>query len=114
HDLAEGEPERLAAMVERWWVEAERYNVLPLDNRPFSAFVFERPPTIPERPQYVYRPGGAAVPEAVAANVRNRSHDVTAHVTISDDGAAEGVLIAQGSVLGGWSLYVLDGRLHYL
>ncbi|MCB8954896.1 MAG: arylsulfatase [Nocardioides sp.] len=30
HDLAEQEPERLAAMVERWWVEAEKYDVLPL------------------------------------------------------------------------------------
>ena len=27
---AEQEPERLAAMVERWWVEAEKYDVLPL------------------------------------------------------------------------------------
>ena len=41
HDLAAAEPERLAAMVERWWEEAERHQVLPLDNRPFSELVFE-------------------------------------------------------------------------
>ena len=31
-------------MVERWWTEAERNNVLPIDNRPFSDMVFGRPP----------------------------------------------------------------------
>ena len=36
-DLAAAEPERLAAMVERWWAEARRYQVLPLDNRPLAA-----------------------------------------------------------------------------
>ena len=43
HDLAAAEPERLRAMVELWWEEAERNHVLPLDNRPFADFVFDRP-----------------------------------------------------------------------
>jgi arylsulfatase A-like enzyme len=30
HDLAEAEPERLAAMKETWWKEAEQHDVLPL------------------------------------------------------------------------------------
>src|SRR5205823_9110652 len=36
HDLAQAEPERLASLVDRWWAEAERNSVLPLDNRAFS------------------------------------------------------------------------------
>ena len=36
HDLAAEEPERLARLIERWWEEAERYRVLPLDNAPFD------------------------------------------------------------------------------
>ena len=51
--------------------------------------------------------------EAAAVNVRNRSHTITAAVTIPASGA-EGVLAAQGSRLGGWSLYVQHGRLHYV
>jgi hypothetical protein len=49
------------------------------------------------------------VPESVAANVRARAHTVTAHVTVDSDheGPVEGVLIHQGSVLGGWSLHLL-------
>ena len=30
NDLAAQEPERLAAMVEAWWAEAEKHDVLPL------------------------------------------------------------------------------------
>jgi hypothetical protein len=112
HDLAAAEPERLAAMVDQWWNEAERYNVLPVDNRPFSDFVFEKPILIPERREYVYRPGAAMVPEPVAVNVRNRTHIITATVEVPE-GGADGVLVAMGSLLGGFCLYLQDGRLRY-
>jgi hypothetical protein len=56
------------------------------------------------------------VPESVAANVRSRAHDITAHITMPDDlEVLEGVLAVQGSVLGGWSFHLLgDGRLCYV
>jgi arylsulfatase len=113
HDLAESEPERLREMVDRWWVEAERHGVLPIDNRPFSELVFGRPLDPPERQRYVYYPYGSPVPEESAVNVRNRSHLVTAHVEIPE-GGAQGVLVAQGSLLGGWTLFVEGDRLHYV
>jgi arylsulfatase len=113
HDLAADEPERLQELIDLWWAEAERNHVLPLDNRPAVA-ILEPPPTgIPERTRYVYRPGGARVPEDVAVNVRGRSHRVTAEVEIPPEGA-EGVLLAQGSRLGGFTLFVQDGRLQYV
>src|SRR6185369_6926123 len=110
HDLAAEHPELLKELIEQWWHEAERYQVLPLDSRAFSELVFQRPSQIPERRRYIYYPGAAPVPEAAAVNVRNRSHTVTATVIIPPDGA-QGVLVAQGSRLGGWALYVRDGRL---
>ena len=115
HDLAAAEPERLARMVDRWWEEAERHQVLPLDNRPFSELVFERPGVAP-RSRYTYWPGRAPVPESVAVNVRGRPHVITAHVTIPEGlQVVEGVLAVQGSVLGGWSFHLLaDGRLCYV
>jgi arylsulfatase len=113
HDRAATEPDRLRDLVARWWSEAERYQVLPLDNRPYLA-IMEPPPTgIPHRTRFVYRPGGARVPEEVAANVKGRSHRIDARVEIPEEGG-EGVLLAQGSVFGGYSLYVQDGRLHYV
>ncbi|MHB8669661.1 MAG: arylsulfatase, partial [Acidimicrobiales bacterium] len=113
HDLAGEEPQKLQELVELWWIEAGRHQVLPLDNRPFSAFVLERPVSPPERDRYVYYPGTSAVPEVVAVNVKNRSHRVTAGVELGEAGA-EGVLMAQGSLLGGWSLYLKDGEFRYV
>jgi arylsulfatase len=106
-DLAEAEPERLRAMVERWWAEAARHQVLPLDNRPFSELVLDRPPAVPPRGRYLYHPFRAMVPEVVAVNVRNRPHVVRAALTVPDGGAC-GVIVAQGSVLGGWVLYLTE------
>jgi arylsulfatase A-like enzyme len=113
HDLAGAEPARLHELVALWWSEAERFQVLPLDNRALSELVLERPSEVPPRARYVYYPGGAAVPEVAAVNVRNRSHTITAEVDVPARGA-EGVLLALGSLLGGWSLYVKDGRLRYV
>ncbi len=116
HDLAAAEPERLEAMVERWWAEAERNQVLPLDNRPFSELVFDRVSSVRPRQSYTYWPGRAPVSESVAVNVRGRAHTITAHLTVSPDlDVLEGVLAVQGSVLGGWSFHLLaDGRLCYV
>ena len=113
HDLATAEPARLQELVDLWWEEAARNDVLPLDNRAFSEMVFSRPTGRSPRDRYVYRPSTAEVPEAVAVNIRNRSHKITAEVEIGADGA-EGVLVAQGSLLGGWCLWVQDGRLRYV
>ncbi len=72
HDLAAAEPQRLAAMVDRWWAEAERNQVLPLDNRPFSELVFGRPGGALGRslPLHRYWPGRQPRAESVAVNVR--------------------------------------------
>ena len=113
NDLASDRPDKLREMVERWWIEAARHQVLPLDNRPFSEFVLGRPQPVPERSSYVYRPGGAMVPEPVAPNVRNRDHRIRAEVDVPE-GGAEGVLLAQGSVLGGYSFHLVGDRLAYV
>ncbi len=113
NDLAAAEPERLAAMIDTWWAEAERNHVLPIDNRPFSEMVFGRTPSVRPRNLYRYYPGRAPVPESVAVNTRNRPHSITATVTIGE-GPIEGVLVVQGSVLGGWSFHVVDNELVYV
>ena len=112
-NLAEREPDKLAELDRLWWTEAERNNVLPLDNRPLSSSVLPHPPARYDRNRYRYPRGAAPVPEAVAVNVRNRDHVVTADVIVPD-GGTEGVLISQGSLLGGWVLFVIDGRLTYV
>jgi arylsulfatase len=98
-------------MIDLWWVEAAKHQVLPLDPRPMPALVGER--KLPDRQRYVYYPDAAQVPELMSVNVKNRHHRVVARVLLPEDGA-EGVLISQGSLLGGWCLYLKDGALHYV
>ncbi len=112
-DLAREEPERLRALQDRWWIEAGRFKVLPLDARGPERFAEPRPQLATERRSFVYWPGGSAIPEAVAVNVKNRSHTITAEVVIPT-GGAEGVLLAHGGRFGGYSLYVRDRKLHYV
>ncbi len=113
-DLAAVRPEHVAELVELWWAEAERNQVLPLDNRVLWILSHPKPDHRRPRDEFRYFPGGAPVPEAVAVNVRNRSHAVTVEVLVEEGTVPEGVLVALGSVLGGWSVHVLDGRLRYV
>ena len=113
-DLAAKEPQRLAEMVELWWQEARRNDVLPLDNRPLHAILNPRPRRRGSRQHYVYRPHGAPVPETSAVHLPNRAHTITAEVEIGDDTIAEGILLAMGSALGGFAFYLRDGRLRYV
>ena len=113
-DLAQEEPERLRAMIELWWAEAERNQVLPLDNRILWALVHPKPDLRRRRDRFRYFQGGAQVPESVAVNVRNRSHALVVDITVPDGVVPEGTLLALGSALGGWSLHFRAGRPRYV
>jgi arylsulfatase len=112
HDLAADQPDKLRELVALWWREAEANNVLPLDNAPFDAIFGEERPAHGARQRYVYYPFAGPVTEEAAVNVRNRSHRIIAEVEIPA-GGAQGILLAQGSILGGYALFVRDGLLHY-
>ena len=113
HDLADQEPERLQELIAMWWVEVGKYQALPLETRnAIEAFTTPRPELSAPRTRYVYRPGGAEVPESQAPNIRGRSYTIAAEVNI-DSPEAAGVLFSQGSRFGGHSLFVKDGKLFY-
>jgi len=109
HDLADAEPEKLREMIGRWWVEAGRYDVLPLNNIPMPLAM--RMGMEAARERYVYWPGAAPVPSEIAVNVKHRDHTIVAGVDLV--AGDEGVLLAHGGRFGGYALYVRDGRLHY-
>ena len=50
--------------------------------------------------------------ENCVLNIKNKSHAVTAEIEVPKSGA-EGVIIAQGANIGGWSLYAKGGKLKY-
>ena len=61
---------------------------------------------------YTYYPGTQTIPHSVAARVLNRPHCITAEVDYKQ--GDEGVLLSQGGNDAGYSLYVKDGKLHYV
>ena len=113
HDLAEQEPQRLQELIAMWWVEAGKYQALPLETRnAVEALTTPRPEVSKPRSRYEYRPGGAEIPESAAPNIRGRSYTIAAEVDL-DSADAHGILFSQGSRFGGHSLYIKDGRLVY-
>jgi arylsulfatase len=112
HNLAEQHRDKLIELIAQWYVEAGKYNVLPIDGTGAQRMIVERPQVAEPRTHYIYRPGTQTQPFWVGPRVLNRPHSITADAEIPD-GGAEGVLLCQGSNCGGWSFYVKDGRLHY-
>lgn len=112
HDVAAENRAKLIEMIATWYVEAGKYNVLPVDGRGQQRFADERPQIAAERTRYVYYPGTQEVPPNVAVKILNRPLSITADVEVPA-GGAEGVLISQGGVDGGYSFFVKDGRLRY-
>ncbi len=110
HDLAAEQPERLAAMIERWWQEAEAHQVLPLDDRFGQRFAENAARVHGARTHYEFWSGMGHLASDVAPDVRSRSYRIVADVEIPD-GGAHGVLIAHGDATSGYSLYVADGHL---
>jgi arylsulfatase len=113
HNLADQHPVKLREMIARWYVEAGKYKVMPLDGTLFQRLVAERPRITKARDKYVFYPDLSVVPIGNTPMVFNRPHSITADVEIPA-GGAEGVLLAQGGVAGGYVFYVKDDKLHYL
>nr|WSX54034.1 arylsulfatase [Streptomyces sp. NBC_00974] len=111
-NLAQEHRSKLIEMIALWYVEAGKYNVMPIDGSVLQRIMTERPQITENRTSYTFRSGTQAVPAAVAPRLLNRPHSVTADVEIPP-GGAQGVLLCQGTNAGGWTLYVKDNHLHY-
>jgi arylsulfatase A-like enzyme len=105
--------DKLIELIATWYVEAGKYGVMPIDGSGLARLIAEKPAAAPPRDNYTYLPNTQSVPFAAGPRVLNRPHSITATVEIPD-GGAEGVLLSQGTAAGGYSLFLKDGRLHYV
>jgi arylsulfatase len=113
HNVAAENRAKLIEMIAQWYVEAGKYNVMPIDGRGPIRVMDERPTIAVARTSYTYYPGTQPVAVSAGANVMNRPHSITADVEIPEEGV-EGVVFSHGGSDGGYSLYVKDGKLHYV
>ena len=109
HDVAAEHPDKLAELQQLWWAEAERNQVLPLNNQPgrFGDRRFVRD-------RYVYHPDISSIPEAMAPNLRGRRHQILAALDVPATGPTDGVLVCHGGRTGGYALFVHQRRLRYV
>jgi arylsulfatase len=113
NDLAATNPQKLKELQDLFWVEAKKYNVLPLDDRFIErADPALRPSLIEGRTKFTYLSGTRGLPESTAANIKNTSHTIVVSVDVPKTGG-DGVLVAQGGFSGGYALYVKDGKPTY-
>jgi arylsulfatase A-like enzyme len=108
HDLAAEHPDKVAELKELFWAEAERYNVLPL-LATLSTFFGMLPP-LPEEARFELRGDVQNVLSGMIPRIYNHSYAISADLVVPD-GGAEGVIVAEADHLGGFSLWVDDGKL---
>src|SRR4029077_17583110 len=112
-DVALKYPQKLKELQDDFWVEAKKYDVLPLDDR-FSERGDPRlrPSLIAGRTEFTSSPGSNRIPETSAANTKNVSPTITATIEVPQ-GGADGVLVAEGGAAGGYTLYIKDAKPVY-
>jgi arylsulfatase len=108
HDLAAEHPEIVDELKALFWEEAERYKVLPLLGA-LSTFFGMLPP-IPEQNTFEYRGDVENVMPGMIPRIYNRSYTISAELTVPP-GGAQGVIVAEADHLGGFTLYVDEGKL---
>ena len=114
-DLAKENPTKLAELQRLFLIEATKYSVLPLDDRSFERFNADlagRPQLIKGKSQVLFG-GMSRLSEGSMVVMHNKSYSVTAEIEVPPVGGANGVIVAIGGSIGGWSLYTLNGKLKH-
>ena len=114
NDLSKQMPEKLHELQRLWLIEATRYNVLPINDdlaKVLNSDTAGRPQLVKGNSQLLFG-GMGHLAENCVVNIKNKSHAVTAEIVVPQSGA-EGVIVAQGASIGGWSLYAKGGKLKY-
>jgi len=110
-DQAAQNPDKLKTMQELFMAEAEKYHVLPLDDRLLertNAELMGRPTVMGSRNSVTYGEGMKGMGVDVFIDLRNTSYTITSEVAI--DAKGNGVIVCQGGRFGGLSFYIKSGK----
>jgi len=115
NDLSKEHPEKLKELQDLFMKEAEKYHVLPIDDRLMVRLLAEkvgRPDLMAGRTSLTLAEGMTGMTENTFINIKNKSKTITAEVEVGNDGG-NGIILCQGGRFGGWALYVKDGKPAY-
>jgi arylsulfatase A-like enzyme len=111
NDLASQDTDKLKEMQALFMKEAEKYHVLPLDDRLLertNAELMGRPTVMDDRNTVTYGEGMRGMGVDIFIDLRNTAYTITAILTI--DANANGVIVCQGGRFGGLSFYLKNGK----
>ena len=116
-DVADKYPEKVRELTALFWAEAEKYQALPLFGE--IAFLWGFPKHSTDQTKFIYYSGTENISSGMIPPIYNRSYSISAD--LDNPGRSglglrpgiEGVIVAEGSFLGGFSLYVEEGRLKH-
>jgi arylsulfatase len=111
NDVATQNAEKLKSMQAQFMKEAEKYHVLPLDDRLLertNAELMGRPTVMGNRTLVTYGEGMKGMGPDIFIDLRNRSYTITTEVAVAANG--NGVIVCQGGRFGGLSFYLKNGK----
>lgn len=109
-DIAADNPDVLAKLQQLWTAEAQRNDVLPLDDNTTANFAKQ---VAAPKKVYNFQPFGMRLDRLSAPNIDQFSHRIEAEFDTSDT-KANGVLLAAGTSLAGYELLILNGQPTYV
>ncbi|MGB5170983.1 hypothetical protein [Eudoraea sp.] len=115
-NLAKERPGIVELMQKVFLGEAEKYKVLPMDDRRqelFNPNLAGRPDLMFGRKSLTLYEGMTGMLENDFINSKNSSFEIVADIESNDKGT-NGVIISQAGRFGGWSFYVNEGTLTYV
>ena len=107
-DLAADHPDKVQELKDLFWEEAERSRCCRCSGA-LSTF-FGMVPPIPQETTFEFRGDVQNVIPGMIPQIYNRSYSITADLVVPETGA-EGVIVAEADHLGGFTLFVQDGKL---
>jgi arylsulfatase len=115
-DLSKEMPDKLHELQRLWIIEATRNGVLPMDDRQAERMNSDTAgrPVLVRGTSQVLATGMGGLNENGLINVKNKSHSITAQIVAPEGTPANGVILSQGGVGGGWMFYVKDGKVTYI
>jgi arylsulfatase len=112
-DVAAKYPDKLKELKNLFWVEANKYQVLPLDASVATRVVAPRPSLAAGRTQFTWNGPVTGTPNGDAPSILDSSFHFTAEVEIPQ-GGAEGMIATQGGRFGGYGFYLLRDKPVFL
>jgi arylsulfatase len=111
NDLSAQHPDKLKDMQGLFMEEAEKFHVLPIDDRLLertNAALMGRPTVLGDRNSVTLGEGMKGMGVDIFIDLRSTAYTITAEVAVNANG--NGVIVCQGGRFGGLSFYMRNGK----